>query len=82
MAVLNLSVTLADEDVPRLMNAARSVFPMPIDETGKERQLTDEEVIEYLRQHGISLMRKLVRDFEREQARKAAETLEPVLSIS
>ena len=82
MAVMNLSVTISDEDVPRLMNAARSVFPMPIDAEGKERQLTDAEVVEYLRQHGIGLMRQLVRNYERAIAMKAAETLEPVITVS
>lgn len=65
MAVLNLSVTIDDADLPRLMAAAREVFGNP--------GLTEENVVEMLRQYGISQMTQLVKNYERRMAIAAAE---------
>lgn len=73
MTKLDLSVEIADADVARLMTAARAVF-------GDSK--TDAEIIEHLRQHGIGLMRQLVRDYERRVAIAQAESLEPTIEIS
>jgi hypothetical protein len=73
MAVMNLSVTIADADLPRLLAAARSVFG---------DQLGEPQVIEALRQHGIQQMRQLVHDYERRIAISQAEALVPQIEVS
>lgn len=65
MAVLNLSVTIDDADLPRLLSAAREVFSNP--------ELTQDQVVEMLRQYGIQQMQQLVKNYERKAAITAAE---------
>lgn len=65
MAVLNLSVTIDDADLPRLLAAAREVFGNP--------DLTEAQVTEMLRQYGINQMQQLVKNYERRAAIVAAE---------
>lgn len=74
MAVLNLSVTIADEDIPRLVAAARDVF-------GNEA-LELPEITEMLRQYGISQMTQLVHNYERRVAIKSAEDASYVIGVS
>lgn len=66
MAVLNLSVTIADEDMPRLLAACREAFGNP--------ELTEPQMTEMLRQYGMNQMSQLVHNYERKQAVSAAET--------
>lgn len=65
MATLNLSVTIADQDLPRLLAACREVFGNP--------ELTEAQMTEMLRQYGISQMTQLVHNYERKAAIVAAE---------
>ena len=65
MATLNLSVTIADQDLPRLLEACRDVFGNP--------ELTEAQMTEMLRQYGITQMTQLVHNYERKLAIKAAE---------
>lgn len=65
MAVLDLRVTIADDDVPRLIAAARDVFGNP--------ELELPQITEMLRQYGISQMTQLVHNYERKTAIVAAE---------
>lgn len=72
MATLNLSVTVLDEDMPRLLAAARGVF-------GAEA--SEAEIVEAIRQHGIGLIRQLVRNHERKIAISEAEALDPQIEV-
>lgn len=65
MATLNLSVTIADQDLPRLIAACRDVFGNP--------ELTEAQIVEMLRQYGITQMTQLVHNYERRVAIKSAE---------
>lgn len=65
MAVLDLSVTIDDADLPRLIAAARDVFFDP--------NLTEAQITEMLRQYGIQQMQQLVKNYERRTAISAAE---------
>lgn len=73
MATLNLSVTIADADMPRLLAAARGVFG---------ENATEAEITEAIRQHGIQLMKQMVRNHERKAAITAAEALDPQIEVS
>lgn len=66
MAVLNLSVTIDDADLPRLLAAAREAFGNP--------ELNEAQVTEMLRQYGINQMQQLVKNHERRIAIAAAES--------
>lgn len=74
MAVLDLSVNIADADKARLFVAARAAFGDP--------NLTDAEVVEHLRQYGIDMMRQVVRNYEKGLAVAQAEALEPTIEVS
>lgn len=81
MAVINLSVTISDSDMPRLFAAARGAFgPVP-DGQGGTRDMSEAEVIEGIRQHGIGLIQQLVRNYERKVALAAAEALDPQIVV-
>ena len=73
MTILNLNITIADSDMPRLLAAARGVFGPDASET---------EIIEAIRQHGITLIRQLVRNHERKIAITAAEALDPQIEVN
>lgn len=77
MAVLDLSVTVADADYPRLIQAAKAAM---IDRLPPNP--TDAMVIEGIRQHGIQLMRSMVRNYEKGLAVAAAEALEPTIEVT
>ena len=81
MAVLDLSVTVSDTDYPRLMAAAQGALGKVPDGEGGQRDLTDAEVIEGIRQHGIGLMKQMVRDYERRIAIMQAEALDPQIEV-
>lgn len=72
MAILDLGVMIADEDMPRLLAAARAVF-------GEDK--TEAEIVEGIRQHGIGLIRQLVRNYERKVAISQAEALDPQIEV-
>lgn len=74
MATLNLNVTIADEDVDRLVAAARDVFG--------NAELTLPEITEMLRQYGISQMTQLVHNYERRMAIAAAENASYTITVS
>lgn len=65
MAVLNLSVTISDKDLERLLEAARATFSADT--------LTVEQMTEMLRQYGINQMKQMVHGYERRVAVVAAE---------
>lgn len=65
MAVLNLSVTISDADLARLLEAARATFSADT--------LTVEQMTEMLRQYGVNQMRQMVKNYERRLAVAAAE---------
>lgn len=73
MAILDLSVTISDADLPRLLTAARAVFGNP--------NMTEEEIVEQLRQHGIGLIQQMIRNYERKIAIAAAEALDPQIEV-
>jgi len=73
MAQINLTVVISDSDYQRLLTAARWVF-------GTDK--TEAEIVEAIRQHGIQLMRELVRNYERKIALAAAEALNPQIEVS
>lgn len=73
MPALNLSITIAEEDMPRVIAAARGVF-------GDDK--TADDIVEAIRQHGIGLIRELVRNHERRLAIAAAEALDPQVQVS
>ena len=73
MATLNLSVNVSDADMPRLLAAARSVFG---------EAAAEAEIVEAIRQHGIQLMRQMVRNHERKIAIAQAEALDPQIEVS
>lgn len=74
MAVLNMSITIDDADLPRLMAACRDVFGNP--------DLTQEAVTEMLRQYGVQQMQQLVKNYERRLAVAAAENGAYTLGVS
>lgn len=74
MAVLDLSITISDADLPRLMAAARAVFNNP--------DMTQAEMTEYLRQYGIQQMQQMVKNYERKVAMMQAEALDPQIEVS
>lgn len=82
MPVLDLRVTVADGDYERVMAAARATFGTLPDGNGGEREMTDAEIVEGIRQHGIGLIRQLVSNVERKAAIKAAEALQPTIEVS
>lgn len=65
MATLDLSVTISDADLPRLLAASRAVFG--------NQDLTVEQMTEMLRQYGIGQMHEMVRNYERKVAVAVAE---------
>ncbi len=65
MAVLNLSVTIPDAELPRVQTAARDMFNDPA--------MTNGQIQEALRQEVISMIKGMVRRFERKVAVLAAE---------
>lgn len=73
MAVLDLSITIADADLPRLITAARAVFGKP--------DMTQSEMTEYLRQYGINQMQQMVKNYERKVAIAQAEALDPQIEV-
>ncbi len=73
MAVLDLRITVSDADMPRLLEAARAVFG---------EKATEAEVTEAIRQHGIQLMRQMVRNYERKIAIAKAEALDPQIEVA
>lgn len=73
MAVLDLSITVGDADLPRLIAAARAVFNSP--------NMTQAEMTEYLRQYGIQQMTQMVKNYERSLAVRAAESLDPQIEV-
>ena len=73
MAVLDLSVTIKDADLPRLLDAAREAFNNPA--------MTQLEMTEVLRQYGINQMRQLVKNYERKAAIAQAEALDPQIEV-
>lgn len=72
MAILDLGVMVSDEDMPRLLAAARAVF-------GQDK--TEAEIVESIRQHGISLIQQMVRNYERKIAIAQAEALDPQIEV-
>ena len=65
MAVLDLRVTISDDDIPRLLTAARDVFG--------NAELELPQLTEMLRQYGISQMTQMIANYERRVAIAAAE---------
>ncbi len=74
MAVLDLRVTVSDKDMPRLLAAARAVFGNPA--------LTEPEIVEGIRQHGISLIKTMIANYERKVAIAQAEALDPQIEVA
>lgn len=74
MAILDLRVNVTDSDMPRLMSAARAVFNNPA--------MTEAEVTEAIRQHGISLIKTMIANYEKRLAVAAAEALDPQVEVS
>jgi len=74
MAVLDLSITVSDADMPRVLTAARAVFSDP--------DMTVAEMTEVLRQYGIQQMLQMVKNYERAVAARAAEALDPQIEVS
>lgn len=74
MAVLDLRVTVADADMPRVLAAARAVFNNPA--------MTEAEMTELLRQYGIQQMRSMVGAYEKRLAVAAAEALDPQIEVA
>jgi hypothetical protein len=74
MAVLNLTMTIDDAEVPRLVAAARAVF--------ENDTLTLEQITEMLRQYGISQMTQMIGNYERRVAIAAAESATYGIEVS
>lgn len=74
MATLDLRVTVADADMPRLIEAARAVF-------GNDK-LSEAEIVEGIRQHGISLIKTMIANYEKRVAIAQAEALDPQIEVS
>lgn len=77
MAILDLSITISDDDYPRLMAATKAAL---VDQLGENPP--DAAVIEALRQYGIQQMRTLVHNYERSAAIRAAEALNPTIEVA
>lgn len=73
MSTLDLRVTVSDKDMPRLLAAARAVFGNP--------EMTEAEIVERIRQHGISLIKTMIANYERKAAIAAAEALDPQIEV-
>ena len=82
MAVINLSVTVPNAQVPRLEAAAKAAFGQVPDGAGGMRDLTSQEIVDRLKLEVISILKGMVIRYERSQAIKAAESLEPVLDAT
>lgn len=74
MAILDLRVTVSDTDMPRLLAAARAVF-------GNDK-LSEPEIVEGIRQHGISLIKTMIANYERKVAIAQAEALDPQIEVT
>lgn len=74
MAVVNLSITVADADVSRVLDAARATWNIPA--------ATPAEAQERLRQEVIGMIRRMVSETERRVALDAANALDPQVTIS
>lgn len=74
MAVVNLSITVADADVNRVLNAALATWNIP--------SATPAEAQERLRQEVIGIVRRIVYETERRVAKDAAEALDPQVNVT
>lgn len=82
MAILNLSVTIPNAQISRVQTAVRAAFGQVPDGTGGMRDMTDEELVEKLRQDVIQTIKGMVIQHERSAAIAAAEKLEPVVDAT
>jgi hypothetical protein len=73
MAVLNLSVTVPDDQIARLQAAARAQFGQVPNGSGGFRDMTPAEIQERIRQDIISTLKQMTRRHERQTALLAAE---------
>lgn len=73
MITLDLSVTISEQNMGRLVAAARHVF-------GNEA-MTEAEVTEAVRQHGIGLIKQMIKQYERGVAVAWAEGLDPDIEV-
>jgi hypothetical protein len=65
MAILNLSVTVPDAQLPRVQAAARAAFEDP--------NMTNNQMIERIRQETISMIKGMVQRYEKGLLVAAAE---------
>lgn len=72
MAIINLSVSVNDSDLPRLFTALRATWGA---------DLTEEQLTEGLRQHGITLMKTTIKTYEKKLAQATADALDPAVDI-
>jgi len=82
MAILNLSVTIPDDQVLRLQAAARAQFGQVDDGAGGLRNMTNVEITERIRQDVISTLKQMVRRHERQAALLAAEASVTIVTVS
>lgn len=73
MAVINLSITIADPEVPRIITACKAVWGP---------QMTDVEIVERLRQQVITTVKAVVFDHERNTAVNTAMNAAYVVDIT
>jgi hypothetical protein len=74
MATLQLNVTIADADMPRVLAACKDTFNNP--------NMVEAEVSEVLRQHGIGLIQGMIHNYERKVAIAEAEALDPQITVT
>lgn len=79
MAVLNLSVTIPDAQLPRVQNATRATFGQVPDGAGGFRDMTNAEIVERIRQEVIQMLKGIVRRHERAALVAAAEA--PIVDV-
>lgn len=74
MAVLDLAITIDDNDLPRLLAACRVVFANPT--------LTEQQMVDTIREYGMGQLREMVHNYERRLALDAAETASYAITVS
>lgn len=82
MAILNLSVTIPDEDVKRVHAAIRASFGVMTNGVNSLKDAKEDDVVERLRQDIIQTIRGMVISYERREAITAAEKLDPVVDVT
>lgn len=74
MAILDLAITIDDNDLPRLLAACRVVFENPT--------LTQQQMVDKIREYGMGQLREMVHNHERRLAITAAEAATYSIEVS